>query len=478
MVNPQLLDYIKQQLAANVSRETIKSNLIAGGGWSAQDLSEAFSMLETPSVSAAGSQIPQKRSSRKPLLILILTVLLIGAAGLYGYYQKNPAISITSPALNLDDVRDFDTCIAYIKNAPTNFDIVFTHGSDFQGVEKFAGDFKAAYPRAVLETSSETDYLNNAVEANKSSIYTESQMTEYKKMIEAQADSKVSIKVPLADLGTKESFKDFMTKTLASYPSIDFKQYAGSSPEDSLDPNVMKTSQQRGEKQCEYTYKQLTESERAAIDIKGQDAMIRAGISGARVNASMYYDDNGFFATGTLSLNNGVCSDTGTKGLKKTLDYIAEKAGSVYCYASATTFAVSAPLKSTPTIGYCVDSTGFSGTTSSPTAASKGSCLAPVEKNLDIGLCEGRATARERWICVGDMIDPYPYIIGDEVSPYARPNGQKVDFCKTFKGVEADYCFASIVKSESVSGFTQEGAAICALVSNQYPWFKKDCVED
>jgi hypothetical protein len=47
MVNPQLLQYVRAQRAAGVSKEDIVKAL-ATGGWSAQDANEAFAALDVP----------------------------------------------------------------------------------------------------------------------------------------------------------------------------------------------------------------------------------------------------------------------------------------------------------------------------------------------------------------------------------------------------------------------------------------------
>jgi len=47
MVHQQLLDYIKQQLQQGISKEQIKSSLIANG-WQAQDVDEAFASIQNP----------------------------------------------------------------------------------------------------------------------------------------------------------------------------------------------------------------------------------------------------------------------------------------------------------------------------------------------------------------------------------------------------------------------------------------------
>ncbi len=47
MVNPQLLQYVRAQRAAGISKEDIVKAL-AGGGWSAQDAQEAFAAIDAP----------------------------------------------------------------------------------------------------------------------------------------------------------------------------------------------------------------------------------------------------------------------------------------------------------------------------------------------------------------------------------------------------------------------------------------------
>jgi hypothetical protein len=48
MIDPQLLNYVKQQLAQNVSKEKIKTDLMAGGGWTISDIDKAFSVSASP----------------------------------------------------------------------------------------------------------------------------------------------------------------------------------------------------------------------------------------------------------------------------------------------------------------------------------------------------------------------------------------------------------------------------------------------
>ncbi|MEK7095285.1 MAG: hypothetical protein AAB917_01355 [Patescibacteria group bacterium] len=418
--------------------------------------------------------------------IIIVAIIAIGG-GSYVYISKKPdqdparsqPTLYPSSIISSEDIKDFDTCMDYAKNIPTRFDIVFAHGSNINEVRKFAADFQKAYPRAELKVSSEQDYLENALAHNAGKIKTAYDLDEYKKGIIAQANSQISINVPIIDLGSKKDFDNFISQTLKSYQNIKFQQYAGSSPDNTLTTPASNPMQKYVEDQCDYKYKKMTDSERAMSDLETADSSIQLALQSTIFNATEYYQERASYAAGSLALNNGVCSDTGVYGLKKSLDSIVKISGNVYCYASATSFAVSAPLKSNPNVGYCTDSTGFNGITTSPTAANKGYCVEAKKVSQDISSCRKKGiTARERWICVGDIVDPFPpFRIKNIIGPYATPVSQKIDFCKTFKGIEADYCFSSIVKAGwglNVDG-SPDAATVCKMVSNQNPWFKEDC---
>src|SRR3989344_8633285 len=96
------------------------------------------------------------------LVIAIIIGLVLVGGGTYIYLNKvheqkgnnlstNSTTSNTSSITDLKDVKDFDTCMSYAKNTQISFDIVFSHGSNFAEVNKFADDFKTKYPRATFE---------------------------------------------------------------------------------------------------------------------------------------------------------------------------------------------------------------------------------------------------------------------------------------------------------------------------------------
>jgi len=65
MVNQQLLDYIKQQLQQGISKEQIKSSLIANG-WQARDIDEAFSFVSNPASQSSTVPPPAQTISSLP----------------------------------------------------------------------------------------------------------------------------------------------------------------------------------------------------------------------------------------------------------------------------------------------------------------------------------------------------------------------------------------------------------------------------
>ena len=88
MVNQQLLDYIRQQLAGNIARETIRSNLISQG-WLDQDIVEGFKVVEGSSKILTG--IWAKRIPRINKVFMIIFLVLV--------FGLDLLILISSPSL-------------------------------------------------------------------------------------------------------------------------------------------------------------------------------------------------------------------------------------------------------------------------------------------------------------------------------------------------------------------------------------------
>lgn len=81
MTTPQLLDYVRQQLAAGVSRDDLKKTLVTQG-WSEQDINEALATVETKAPAPAMPQQTQA-PARSVSQTQGVPVSLVGLGGLF-----------------------------------------------------------------------------------------------------------------------------------------------------------------------------------------------------------------------------------------------------------------------------------------------------------------------------------------------------------------------------------------------------------
>ena len=102
MVNQQLLEYIKQSIQQGVSREQIKSTLMANG-WQAQDVEEGWNNVHAPSVPRAHSVAPMSTSSNtRKVIVGIMTGIVVVGGGTYVVSQtifKSEKMSDVSPVV-------------------------------------------------------------------------------------------------------------------------------------------------------------------------------------------------------------------------------------------------------------------------------------------------------------------------------------------------------------------------------------------
>jgi prepilin-type N-terminal cleavage/methylation domain-containing protein len=120
---------------------------------------------------------------------------------------------------------------------------------------------------------------------------------------------------------------------------------------------------------------------------KGADANIKANLANARAQAELFYDTGatytGVCAVGTGTINalvQGASSTAGTGTV--VLTSTVQTASTSNCFASATAWSASVPLKTQNAFGassgqdyYCVDSAGASKVVDAPMAAGATACL-------------------------------------------------------------------------------------------------------
>ncbi|PIR68674.1 hypothetical protein COU48_02670, partial [Candidatus Nomurabacteria bacterium CG10_big_fil_rev_8_21_14_0_10_03_31_7] len=119
MTNPQLIDFIKQQLQVGLTKEKISSKLLANG-WNSQDIEEGFKATGIPISSAPVSTttpnphitptlnpnfssyfnnsnpvaVKVEKQSGKKLFLLILILLFLLAGGASAYYFKDELMTL------------------------------------------------------------------------------------------------------------------------------------------------------------------------------------------------------------------------------------------------------------------------------------------------------------------------------------------------------------------------------------------------
>ena len=96
MINQELLEYIRGELAKGLTREEIHQTLISGGGWTENDLSEAFQtaipmqsiITPSPILISPSSQKIKTKSLWQDLIFIV-----IGLFCVFSWYFYQPSIT-------------------------------------------------------------------------------------------------------------------------------------------------------------------------------------------------------------------------------------------------------------------------------------------------------------------------------------------------------------------------------------------------
>lgn len=92
-MNPQLNQYIQEQLATGASQEAIK-NVLVSAGWNQTEVELALMTIGTPL--QATPEKPARKSNKVLIASLVLLILLLGSGGAYAYFlskKKSPSNS-------------------------------------------------------------------------------------------------------------------------------------------------------------------------------------------------------------------------------------------------------------------------------------------------------------------------------------------------------------------------------------------------
>jgi hypothetical protein len=265
----------------------------------------------------------------------------------------------------LDYVFVINPCISQNTNGKSSFSINFANGANNQDLNNFANAFKQAYPNIIVDKiMTEEDSISEAAYYN--NIHPD-QMSSYRQLLIDRKDIGSSIRVRASsnDLKPIDKFLKFIPQEVRKYSSLKFAQYSGSSPENIASISSMSyTYCMSPNMAISYVQHLFTKKEDA---IKMSDAMARALIAMARVQAMVYNETYGSYTD--------LCTSSSTKGLKIIIDNMKKNnMENISCFATSTYWAISGSLKDSPNIGYCTDNNGFNTTVSVPTIATTGKC--------------------------------------------------------------------------------------------------------
>jgi hypothetical protein len=117
------------------------------------------------------------------------------------------------------------------------------------------------------------------------------------------------------------------------------------------------------------------------------DASIKANLSGLRAQAELFYD-NVYIANGSVGYYGGsyknMCKNS---TIKEILNKIKKDSGKTpKCNSTKDNYVISSPLKSDPSIQYCVDSTGFSGSGVAVSKNNTNACEKQLETTTNVNL--------------------------------------------------------------------------------------------
>ena len=377
MVNPQLLDYVKQQLAQGLSKETIQHNLASAGGWNLADINEAFATLvvnqpaSIPTASSTGVPISSAQVTVKyagfwirfvainvdMIIVFLINGIIQLPLTLYKSLpilsQSNPfdpnninkyshsslGLTILSEVLGMLIIWAYFSLMTYYKGATLGKMLVgITVKSD--SLEKLSFGrvlLRETVGKLVSQIILGIGYIIAGVTQNKQALH------------DMFAHSVVVYKDP-----SKPHTTGLVIGIIIAFalPLIAIMGILSSVVLVSL--NVARQ--------------------------KGNDAQVHSVLMEMRTQAEIYYGNNNSYSV-ARDCSSGMFADS---AFASTTQQLKDKS-ILNCFAEKSTYAISTPLSSTGTStpNYCVDSTGFSGDAVATDDGSKAICVPVAPKTLN-----------------------------------------------------------------------------------------------
>ena len=117
MVTQELLNYIKIEFSKGRTREDIKGTLVSEGGWSEEDLNEAF----RTAIPMQNIVSPQKKSNVSKLIKILISLILLAGVIFGVWYYRSRVINFWDSLMG-----NFSISFLGIKNNDNNTIITTT----------------------------------------------------------------------------------------------------------------------------------------------------------------------------------------------------------------------------------------------------------------------------------------------------------------------------------------------------------------
>ena len=343
MINPQLLDYVKSQIAQGANKDTIKQSLLSAGGWNGSDIDEAFRILT--SSPNTNMQNPVGSIPSAPVKCA-------------GFWIRWVAFSVDALIL-----------IIPVTIVQLIIGVIFV-SAGFSGSARLISEI--IYTLVVWIYFATMTYYKSA--------------TLGKMLVGIQVKSETGGKLSSGKVVLRETIGKLLSTILIF---IGYIMVAFTKNKQGLHDKIAKSI---------VVYKDPSKSHQTGIIIgviiaaflpalavlgilssvvlvslntarqKGFDAQTESILSQMRVEAEVYYGNNNSYST-AKNCATGMFSDPSLSTITSGL-----KSGTVLtCYADGSSYAISAPLSTTGQ-NFCVDSSAFNGNGIAVNNGSKASC--------------------------------------------------------------------------------------------------------
>jgi len=345
MVNTQLLDYVKQQLAQGVDKETIHHNLLSAGGWNPSDIDEAFSVMgigvasNVPRTSSGIPTAPVKYAGFwvRWVAIAVDGLVLIIPVGIAQFAVGLVLAGVGLPAVGVKIVSSLVyTLITWLYFSLMTYNKGATLGKMLVGVTVKSDDFQKLSLGRVLLRETVGKFVSGIILGIG---YIIAGVTQRKQALH----DKFAHSVVVYNGPSKPHHAGLIVGIIIAVilPALAILGILSSVVLVSLN-----TARQ-----------------------KGQDAQVKSVLSQMRTEAEVYYGQNNNSYSTASNCSSGMFADPSFATIKSSLKSDATPT----CYAEGTTYAISAPL-STSGQNYCVDSSAYSGNGTAIDDGSKALC--------------------------------------------------------------------------------------------------------